>query len=117
MSEVQSRPASCSARGFRAGARRVSAQLGIGSRVMTGWTAEEKSDRDACLKKGTIVSGPFDPGCVFSARGQLWRCAKRTWGVDLDGLGEVYVAEHMLLPLDDGDDQERDVEEVLEELA
>lgn len=82
----------------------MSKQLGIGVRVVSGWTPDDKfiaeGEIDPRLKLGTIVDGPIGPG-VVEIEGRMFRIGGQAWNVSF-GSGEFWWSqERMLTPIDD----------------
>lgn len=85
--------------------------LGVGVRVFIGWAPDRLvvpgSEVHRC-QRGVIVSGVHPPGSLaFAVNGKLGKTARPFWGVRVDGTSrEVYAAEELLSPIDDGDQAE-----------
>jgi hypothetical protein len=84
----------------------MSAQLGIGVHVATGWFPPQvQTVRSLLLRKGVIESGPYDRGFCYQSDGGRKRVLRRSWMVRLDDGVLIMAAEWALFPLDDGDPQ------------
>lgn len=86
------------------------ATLGPGTRVYIGWCAVDRdayvSETAALCRTGTILDGPFPRGTIRDDKRGLVLPATG-WLVRIDDFeyaGDTYVSEHLLFPIDDGDD-------------
>lgn len=60
-----------------------------------------------------VIDGPYEAGTVIETRQELWRVTRKSWQVKID-MGDVaLVAESLLLPEDDGEQNAEPREEQL----
>ena len=97
----------------------MSTTLGVGVRVWVGWCPDDAIDAlfDGRCKTGTIIAGPWKDGDLviesYTARRKI--VSGTRWNVNLDDGSAVNADESMLYPINDGEQEDREVEGETEE--